>query len=316
MISNYTYKLSVVITNYNNFEMLDDCLRTFHQFKPDCLFEIIVVDNASTEGNVSKITSKYESVKLIQNEKNIGFSAANNLATKHASGEYLLFINNDIIFTSNVISPILKFISEKNEEVLVGIRLLFKDGSMQESNFQFTTLWNLFTENFFLYQIFPKSKYFNKYYLNHLQIAQPVETDVVKGCFLFCSADSFIKLNGFDERFFFYAEEADFCYRFKLHIGKVFYLPYLTIIHLGGAGTENQPWFKYRNQITAKIQILQKHFKGFRFLVGYSLLMFGLILRTNLYFFIGVFSLNKNQFIKAYYFLKQIFVYPKNLFKS
>ncbi len=295
---------------------MEDCLRTFHQFIHGVTFEIIVIDNASSEGDVSIVTSKYPSVKLIQNDKNIGFSAANNIAAKSAKGEFLLFINNDVVFTSNVLSEIISFQNSMEEDCIIGLRLLFADGTMQESTFEFTTVWNLFTENFFLYKIFPKSKYFNKYYHNHLQLNSPVEVDVVKGCFLFCSNSAFKKLDGFDERFFFFAEETDFCYRFKKEIGKVFYLPYLTIIHIGGAGTDRQPWFKYKNQATAKIQILQKHFYGIRFFAGYSLHVIGLILRTILYFFFGIFSLRKYQFLKSFYFFRQIFVYPKNLFNQ
>lgn len=311
----FSYKLSVIIINYNNFNLLDNCLKSFHQFIEVVDYEVIVVDNASLEGDVTGVISKYPNVKLIKNKENLGFSAANNLAVKSSRGQYLLLLNNDIVFRENTIKLSLDFLRQQKIPSIVGVRLLNEDLSMQESCFEFTTLWNSFTENIFLYKLFPKSKYFNKYWQNYLIEDRATEVDVVKGAYILCARETFDRLKGFDDRFFFYAEEADLCYRLKQMGGKVFYLSFLPLIHLGGQSTGEHSWFKYKNQTTAKIQILQKHFSGGKFLIGLMLHWIGLSMRVFLYLIGGILTLSKIQFVKSKYFFLQIFIYPKNKFK-
>lgn len=308
-------EVSVIIVNYNHFNLLENCLSSLIEKTSGVDHEIIVVDNGSTEGNVDEIISNFPSVILIKNSVNKGFSAANNQGAGAARGRYLLILNNDTVVTANSIKIVYDFASSQSEEVIVGIKLLNKDGSMQESVYDYTTIWNSFTENFFLYKIFPRSQLFNKYYQNYYDYTDAVEAGVVKGAFLFISKKSFEKLNGFDERFFFFGEELDLCYRFNKQIGKIFYYPLTSIIHIGGAATEKDPWFKYKNQTTAKIQFYQKHFKGISFALGIFFHFSGLAMRSVFYFLGGIFTLNKNLLRKSYYFLKQIFVYPKNQFK-
>lgn len=312
----FNQTLSVIIINHNNFNLLDNCLKSFHQFIEEVDYEVIVVDNASSEGDVTDVIFQYPHVKLIKNKENLGFSAANNLAVESSLGHHLLFLNNDIVFRENTIKLSLDFLRQQKNPSIVGVRLLNEDLSMQESCFEFTTLWNSFTENFFLYKLFPKSKFFNKYWQNYSIEDHATEVDVIKGAYILCSRETFERLNGFDDRFFFYAEEADLCYRLKQLGGKVFYLSFLPLIHLGGQSTGEHTWFKYKNQTTAKIQILQKHFSGWKFLVGLMLHWIGLSMRAFLYLIRGLLTLRKIQFVKSKYFFLQIFIYPKNKFKS
>jgi GT2 family glycosyltransferase len=225
------------------------------------------VDNASTEGDIEEITSKYSQVILLRNKKNIGFGAANNVGLKHAAGKYILLLNNDTEILDESLERIINYYEEQKERIFIGCKLLNTDGSRQESVYSFENILNSFSENFFLYKIFPKSKLLNRFYLNHFNITIPIEVDVIKGAFIFCSKDDIEKLNGFDPKFFFYAEETDLCYRFKQDGGKIIYFPQAEIIHHGGASTESQPWFKYKNQSIAKIQFFQKHYSGAKFLV-------------------------------------------------
>lgn len=309
-------ELSILIVNFNGFDILEKTLRTLHEFTDGINYEVILIDNASTEGDIKLVANKFHGVKLIQSEVNLGFARANNVAVQSAKGDCLLFLNNDIIFRENTIKLSLDFLRQQKIPSIVGVRLLNEDLSMQESCFEFTTLWNSFAENFFLYKLFPKSKFFNKYWQNYLIEDRPTEVDVIKGAYILCSKKTFERLNGFDDRFFFYAEEADLCYRLKQLGGKVFYLSFLPLIHLGGQSTGEHTWFKYKNQTTAKIQILQKHFSGGKFLIGLMLHWIGLSMRVFLYLIGGILTLSKIQFVKSKYFFLQIFIYPKNKFTS
>lgn len=307
--------VSIIIVNYNHFQLLRNCIRSAREHIKEINYEIIVVDNASDEGDVDSVLSEFEDIKILRNDANLGFSRGNNLGVKISEAEYILFLNNDTVFTENSVKMIYDYAKSLKTESIIGIKLLNADGTMQESVYQYTTLWNSFTENFFLYKIFPKSKLFNKYYQNYHFYEAPVETGVVKGAFLFISKSAFNKLNGFDERFYFYGEELDLCYRFQREIGKIFYFPLTSIIHLGGASTKKMLWFKYKNQRITKIQFYQKHFRGIKFLIGICLNFSGLILRFPLYFLGGIFTFRKALLVKSYYYLKQIFIYPRNVFR-
>jgi GT2 family glycosyltransferase len=171
-------------------------------------------------------------------------------------------------------------------------------------------------EAFFLYKLFPKNKIFNKFYLNYKNVNEPVETDVIKGAFMFCDAESLKKLGGFDERFFFYSEEVDLCKRFKDQGGKVVYFPQTSIYHYEGSGSSNNLWFRFKNLGVAKIQYFQKHFKGARYVFIVLFHYLGIILRIPFYLFTGIILFNKFQLLKSFYFFRQLFIYPKNIFND
>ncbi|HKI79601.1 MAG TPA: glycosyltransferase family 2 protein [Ignavibacteriaceae bacterium] len=308
--------VSVIIVNYNGIDLLRGCLSSLEKFTSNLNYEVIVVDNNSTDGDIAEIVNNYQNACLIKNSKNLGYAVANNIGAERAEGKYLLILNNDIIFIENSIKKVFDFVENKSGEVVVGCRLLNKDKSNQVSISAFPTVLNTLTENIFIYKLFPKSKLLNKYYLNYLDIKDTSEVDVVKGAFMFCTKKNYFDLDGFDERFYFYSEETDFCYRFKKGKGEILFYPFTSIIHLGGATTSADLWFKYKNQCIAKIQLYQKHFKGIKFLIAVLSHYLGLLLRSFFYLIGGVISVKKSLIVKSYYFCRQFFVYPKNVFPS
>ncbi len=309
-------EVSIIIVNYNNFNLLKNCIKSIQDKSEEVEYEIIIVDNGSAEIDLDEIGVHFPGVILIKNQLNLGFAKANNIGAGYAKGKYLLFLNNDTLFIENTLKIILRFLRAQNDELIIGCKMLNEDRTLQISTASFPTLFNTLTENYLLYKIFPRSKLFNKYYLNYSGSDNITEVDVVKGAFLFCSEVAFKKLNGFDERFYFYSEETDFCYRFKNGIGKVLYYPLTSIIHFGGATTEQNLWFKYKNQCIARVQLYQKYYNGYRLGIIIFSHYSGLLLRTLVYFLGGIASFNKNLLLKSYYFFRQFFVYPKNLFTS
>jgi len=245
---------------------------------------------------------------------NKGYAAANNHGLISASGKYVLILNNDVFFRENTVKKVFDFAENAKERMFVGIQLLNADGSKQESVVEFPTVWNAITENLFLYKIFKHSKLFNKYYQNYDDYKGPIEVEVIRGAFMFCPKDELKTLNGFDERFFFYSEETDLCYRFKKLGGKIIFLPNVKLVHYGGAAADQDPWFKFKNQATGKIQFYQKHFRGIEFVAVIIIHWLGLLLRGFLFCLTGIISINKKLIVKGYFFFKQLFVYPRNLF--
>jgi GT2 family glycosyltransferase len=304
--------VSLIIINYNSKKLLDDCLNSVLEFTKEVSFEIIVVDNGSTV-NLDDLISKYPKVKFILNEKSKGFAAVNNQGFASAKGNYLLMLNNDVLFIEDSISKIVEFSKEQNDNAIIGCTLLNEDKTFQISIVDFDSLLNLFGESFFLYKIFKRNKRLNKYHNNYCDLKEVKEVDALKGAFLFFPAEVFKKLNGLDERFFFYYEETDFCYRWKQLGGKVVYYPDTKIIHLGGASTESNLKFKFFNQHIARIQFFQKHFYGMKFVLMLLIHWLGLLLRVPIYFCFGIVRFNRYSFIKSKYYFQSLFMYPKKL---
>ncbi|MGE5409582.1 MAG: glycosyltransferase family 2 protein [Clostridiales bacterium] len=300
--------VSIIIVNFNGLDLLRNCLNSLIEYTNELNYEIIVVDNAS--GNsIDQICSDYKNVILLKNDTNIGFAPANNQGIKIAKGKYILLLNNDTIFIENALKKVFDFAENKKDDLIVGCKILNADRTLQESVYEFDNVFNSIGENLFLYKLLPKSKLFNKYYQNHINIDYAVEVDWVKGCFLFCSSNVMKKLGGLDERFFFFSEENDFCYRFKNIGGKIYYFPDASIIHLGGASTENIPWFNYKNKSIAKLKLFRKHFSGTKLFTLLFLHYFGIGLRVIIYFFMGILSIRKSLIFKSLYYFKLLFIH-------
>lgn len=307
--------ISIIIINYNNFHLLDECLKSIYEFTNDISFEIIVIDNNSSEGDVSNITSKFKNVRLIKNKDNKGFSAANNQGFKIASGEYYLILNNDTIFFENTIKKIFDFVCSRKDRIFVGCRLLNTDRTYQESVMNFPSLWNTLCDSLFLSKIFKRNKFFNKNALSFNNVDDIIEVDVIKGAFMFCKSDDIKQLNGFDENFYFYSEELDLCKRFKDSGGKIIYYPKTSIIHIGGATVGDDKLFFYKNQAIARIQYFQKHLFGINFFLAVLFYYLGILIRIPIYFIFGILSFRHDYFNKSKHYFKQLFYYPKNVFK-
>lgn len=303
--------VSIVIINYNSDDLLSNCLSSFYKTASGYNFEVIVVDNSNENYHAREIVLQYPHTKFIKNKTNLGFSLANNKGIDVSEGKYIVIMNNDIIFTENTFKVLLEYCEASDQDLMVGCELLNPDGTHQVSIVEFDRPWNIFTESFFLYKLFPKSRYFNKYYQNYITSSEPFETDVIKGAFMFCNGTLVRELKGFDPNFFFYYEETDLCYMFKKHGGKIIYYPGTSVIHLGGATTDNMPWFKFKSQTVSRIKFFQKHFTGPKFVLSVLLHYTGVLIRIPLYLMNGLLTRKKFHFYKAYYYFKQLFIYSK-----
>ncbi len=313
MTSKYKFDLSFIIVTYNGGHLLRDCLRTLFEHTAGFTYEVIVIDNGSRPGTIKPVVDEFAGVKFLRNEENLGFSESNNIASKSAEGKYLVLCNDDVIFIENVVKKLFDFAEEQKGRLVIGPKVLNMDKSLQVSIGKFDDLRYIITTNFFLYKLMPRSKFLNKYYLNYLDFKEPEEVDFVKGCFLLIRAEDYGSLGGFDERFRFYGDETDLCYRFKESGGKVIYYPEAEVIHIGGAVTRDLPWFKYKHQTLSKIMMYYKLFSLPVFLLAVLTHYIGLLIRVPVYLLGGLFSFNKTLIMKAWFYLKQFFVFPKKL---
>lgn len=310
-------EVSIIIVNYNKFGYLKKCLDSIIQQTFNINYEIIIVDNNSSEKGLEDTIDGIKNVILLKNNKNFGFAVANNQGIDIARGKYCLLLNNDIELVSNAIKESYEFVeSQSKREIILGCQLLNSDGSNQESAVSFPSLLNIFTESFFIYKFFSKHRYLNKYYLNHIDIKDPIRVDIIKGAFMFGLKDVFRKVHGFDERFFFYSEETDLCYRLKNELQiNIIYCPQIKVYHHNNTESKFKGWFHHKNVSIGKIQYYQKHFKGIKKFIAIFLHHCGNIVRFISNIAIGLLKLEKKYLLKGTYFIKLLFIPIPNKFQ-
>ncbi|GAB4367454.1 MAG: hypothetical protein Kow0042_08030 [Calditrichia bacterium] len=228
--------VSIIIVNYNTKEFLEKAVYSIIENTLDISYEIILIDNASLDGSfdfTQKLQDKDE-FKIIKLDKNVGFAKANNIAATYAEGKYILLLNPDTLLFENTIKKVLDFRVSLSKPAIIGIKLLNPDGSFQPCRSQFPKIYNFLVQAFFLNSIFKKSKYFDRVNYGWQDPEVISYVDSVKGAFLFVDTPIWKELKGFDEDYFVYTEEVDFCFRAKKKGIDVIYYPETAIIHFGG----------------------------------------------------------------------------------
>jgi len=252
-------KLSIIIVGLNTKKWVISCLKSIFANKPEFSFEVIYVDNGSTDGSVEEI--KRFPVKIIENKKNLGFTKANNIGISKSSGEILFFLNPDTKILGNTLSKMVRFL-EKNPEIgVLGPRLYNSEKKDLQISYggKLTPTVALFSLTF-LKKLFPKNIFFKKYFLTLPEKKIPTEVEVVSGAALMIKKDIFEKIGGFDERFFAYFEENDLCLRVKKIGKKVVYFPMGEIIHYGGKATKNIPELSRKIFVQSRFKFFKKHY--------------------------------------------------------
>jgi len=146
--------VSVIIVSWNTRDILQDCLESVYAQTRGVSFEVIVVDNASSDGSVEMVRSQLQQVTLVANRDNRGFAAANNQGMQIARGRYILLLNSDTVVLDGAIQKVVAFADQHPEAAVVGCRVLNRDGTLQQSCFKYPSLLNLLLfQNMFLIRI-------------------------------------------------------------------------------------------------------------------------------------------------------------------
>jgi len=232
-------KLSIIIVNYNVEHFLEQCLHSVFKAAANIPLEVTVVDNSSVDGSVMMLQKKFPQVKLIVNEKNVGFSAANNQGIKEAKGEYVLLLNPDTVVQEDTFEKSIKFMDERKEAGALGVMMLDGKGNfLPESKRGLPTPSVAFYKVFGFAALFPGSKTFGKYHLGYLDKNKTHEVDVLAGAFMLIRKSVLDKTGLLDETFFMYGEDIDLSYRITLAGYKNYYFPETRIIHYKGESTK------------------------------------------------------------------------------
>ena len=271
--------LSIIIVNYNVREFLDNALVSILKAASGLEHEIFVVDNASDDGSVELVRSKFPSVKLIVNDRNLGFARANNIALRQATGRCLLLINPDTIVQENTFQVLVDFFSKNPDVGMAGCKILNPDGTLQVAcRRSFPTPMTAFTKIIGLSSLFPNSRMFSRYNLTYLNPEETYEVDAISGSFMMVRREVYETVGGFDEQFFMYGEDLDWCYRIQKAGWKVFYVHSTQIIHYKGESTKRSDLDEIRIFYQAMHLFVKKHLSNSLF--SHILLRGGIVIRT------------------------------------
>ncbi len=254
-------KLSIVIVNYNVKYFLEQCLRSVEKAKKNIDAEVFVVDNNSVDGSCNMVKDKFPWVYLIENDKNLGFSKANNQAIKLSKGEYILILNPDTLVEEDTLEKCLNFMDSNPLAGALSVKMIDGKGNfLPESKRGLPTPIVAFYKIFGISSIFPKSKIFNKYHLGYLDKNQIQEIEILPGAYMLIRRKALDKTGLFDESFFMYGEDIDLSYRIIKSGFKNYYFPDTTIIHYKGESTKKGSLNYVRVFYNAMIIFAKKHF--------------------------------------------------------
>jgi len=244
--------VSVVVVTYNALPWIERCLESVRAH------ETIVVDHGSTDGTLELVRRRFPQVRLIE-EGNTGLGAGSNTGMRVASGDYFLLLNSDAWSVGDGVERLAAFAEEHPEAAIVGPKLLNPDGSLQRSVRGFPTLWRLSTEYFFLRKLGPRTRALNAFYASRFRHDEVREAEFLMGACLLVRREAADTVGLFDEDFFMFSEETDWCYRFRQAGWKVLFFPGAEIVHVGGATTSQNWGPMYREQLRGHLRFLAKH---------------------------------------------------------
>lgn len=224
---------SFIIVSWNVRDLLRACLASILHTAL-VRFEIIVVDNASTDGTVEMVRKEFPNVKLIAQKVNTGFAAANMTGVQQSQGRHLILLNPDTVWHSGADKKLVSWLDEHTNAGVVGPALVYPNGSPQDSVRRFPTLLVLCTYLLKLHRVFPHIPFIDTYLYRGIQPTIPSKVDQVMGACMVIPKHVFTDLGGFDTSFYIWFEEVDLCKRITKNNKDVWFLPSVTITHYGG----------------------------------------------------------------------------------
>jgi len=244
-------KLSIVIVSYNVRGYLENCLQSVSRALEGIEGEVFVVDNHSDDDSVETVRTQYPWVRLIENQENMGFSRANNIAIREARGEYVLLLNPDTIVEEATLREVLRFMDEHLKAGGAGVMMHNADGSLApESRRALPTPW---------VSCLKMLGFTKRYYMSHLPWDQPGKIEVISGAFCFLRKKALDEVGLLDEDFFMYGEDIDLSYRLLKSGWENWYLPY-PITHFKGKSTQKSDYRYVHIFYKAMLIFFRKHY--------------------------------------------------------
>ena len=223
--------ISIVIINWNGWAVLEACLESIYAVPQSVDLEVIVVDNASHDESVASLGARFPQVRILRNDSNRGFAAANNQGFAVARGRYVLLLNNDTLVLEGALGQSVRYMDANPAVGALGCRVEFPDRSFQTSCYRFNDPFQLFMTRLLPLGSIRRERLNAGRYFGR-QFSVPTDVDVVAGCFLLVRRVVIDEVGGLDEEFFMYGEDEEWCSRIKRAGWRIVYFPGATIIHI------------------------------------------------------------------------------------
>lgn len=275
--------LSIIIVSFNTAELTVECLQSVYEHVQELSFEVIVVDNKSKDESLEAMEAfkktlgkRSESLLIIANNENSGFSRANNIGIKKSSGKYVLFLNSDTVVPEKTIEYMVRFMDEHERAGAATCFVRMANGKLDDAAHRgFPTPWNALCHFSGLSKLFPRSMFFNGYHMAWRDLRKTHEIDALAGAFMIVRRGAGEQVKWWDEDYFFYGEDIDFCYMLKEKGWKIYFVPEVEILHLKGASSgirkesqnttraslETKRWVT-NQRFDAMKTFYQKHYQG------------------------------------------------------
>lgn len=258
--------LTIIIVSLNTSGLLSQCLSSIYETGSRYAFEVIVVDNGSTDDTVTLIEQQFPQVMLIKNDRNLGFARANNQGLAVGRARYFMLLNSDTIVLPGAMDTLIQVADQNPNVGMIGPKLLNMDGSLQKSWARFPSILSeLVGQNFRNRTPVPN-------------LPNTFEVDWIMGACMVVRSEVLEDVGIMDEDYFFYSEETDWCFRMKKKNWKIWYTTNTEIYHLGGGSTHRGSVIHLVRLYHAKILFFKKNHGIF----ASTLLRFGLAL-SNLF---------------------------------
>jgi GT2 family glycosyltransferase len=250
--------LSVIILNWNVRDLLRECLHSLAAAAGPLALEVIVVDAASSDGSAEMVAREFPKAQLIASGDNLGYSRGNNLGLAAAHGRYLLVLNPGTQMIGAALRLLAGYAEAHPQIGILGPQLLNPDGSAQSSRRRFPSLATAFFESTWLQPLAPR-RLLDRYYARDLPADAPVEVDWVTGACLLVRRAVYEQIGGFDEGFFMYSEELDYCRRARAAGWRVAHLPAAQVYHFEGKSSEQAVPERHIRFQRSKIRYFRKY---------------------------------------------------------
>jgi len=255
--------VSIFIVNWNTCDFLRDCLSSVYAQTREISFEVIVVDNASSDGSAAMIREMFPQVVLIVNERNRGFAAANNQAMAVAKGRYVLLLNPDTLVLDGAVQKTVAYADKRPDTGVVGCQVWENESVIQQTCARFPSVWSTLVLAAGLCRMFPRSRLLGWERMVGWNRDDERDVEVVSGMFMLVRREAIDAVGVMDEDYFVYAEETDWCHRFWKAGWRCVFAPTARIIHRdGGSKSTEQVSVKMYVQMQKSLLIFQRKRRG------------------------------------------------------
>jgi len=253
-------EISIIIVTWNQKDIVSQCLASINRYVNDPTVEIIVVDNASSDGTPDMIRDQFPGVNLLAQGANLGFAKGNNVGLARSGGRFICLVNSDVVVPVGCIEKLTDYLKQNPTIGMLGPKMLLRDGTIGQSCMGFPTVWNWFCRALALDALFKNSRLFGGYLRTDFRYDRTQDVDILTGWFWVVSRQAFEQVGALDERYFFYGDDIDWSIRFHKAGWRVVFYPEAHAIHYCGASSSKSPVRFYVEMHRANLQLCKKFY--------------------------------------------------------